>query len=373
MPAKADGSWRSLRRQPRARGLLLPQPAAHEDLREREAHAEPALERAHRRDRCGWDVQEALHGRRTLGATADGRRVRRPLPKGRARPAHGQAKAPPHRASVHRHGRHPRRSRLADARRPPPARGRRHERARGPRRRRPLRLGRHRARDLRQARRPRRPLGPRRAGDRRPRAVARALPRGRRWAAARRRPARPSAPPAAGAAASRPTGRSSSAPGAPPRAGRASCATRSSPAPPSTAPTARTAPPPSRWSGRARRGCSTMPGSSPTCLWAVCARAGSPAARRWCCARPPIASCSLLDADHAVDAWQELFDVGPRPRPVDGRRGGARAPRGRAGAYLLIPDGFAAEGREHGGRRRLTAGLRAPMSTSRGRSPSSAA
>ena len=60
------------RRQPRARGLLLAQPAAHEDLREREAHAEPALERAHRRDRCGWDVQEALHGRRTLGATADG-------------------------------------------------------------------------------------------------------------------------------------------------------------------------------------------------------------------------------------------------------------------------------------------------------------
>ena len=47
----------------------------------------------------------------------------------------------------------------------------------------------------------------------------------------------------------------------------------------------------------------------------------------------------------------------PRPRPVDGRRGGARAPGGRAGAYLLKPDRFAAEGREHGGRRRVTAAV----------------
>ena len=103
--------------------VLLPQPAAHEDLREREAHAEPALERAHRRDRCGRDVQEALHGRRTLGATADGtgavggpsRRGGQDLPMGRRKPR-------PRRASVHRHGRHPRRSRLAHHRRPPAAR-----------------------------------------------------------------------------------------------------------------------------------------------------------------------------------------------------------------------------------------------------------
>ena len=82
------------RRQPRARGVLVPQPAAHEHLREREAHAEPALERAHRRDRGGRDVQQALHGRRTLGATADGTRVSsgpsrrggQDLPMGRRKP-----------------------------------------------------------------------------------------------------------------------------------------------------------------------------------------------------------------------------------------------------------------------------------------------
>ena len=199
------------------------------------------------------------------------------------------------------------------------------------------------------------------------------LPRAARSAAEPRRRARPSAPPAAGAAASRPTGRSWSAPGAPPRAGRASCATRSSPAPPSTAPTVRTAPPPSRWSGRARRGCSPMPGSSPTWLWAVCARAGSPAAPALVLREA--ADRFLLAARRRVRGRRLAGALrrGPRPRPVDGRRGGARAPRGRAGAYLLSPDRFAAEGREHGGRRRLTGSLRAPMGTSRGRSPSSAA
>ena len=62
----------------------------------------------------------------------------------------------------------------------------------------------------------------------------------------------------------------------------------------------------------------------------------------------------VLDAEYAVDAWQELLDVGRVLGLSMVGAGGARAPGGRAGAYLLIPDRFAAEGREHGGRRRLT-------------------
>ena len=53
-----------------------------------------------------------------------------------------------------------------------------------------------------------------------------------------------------------------------------------------------------------------MPGSSPTCLWAVCARAGSPARPALVLREAADRFLLVLDADHAVDAWQELFDAG---------------------------------------------------------------
>ena len=65
------------------------------------------------------------------------------------------------------------------------------------------------------------------------------------------------------------------------------------------------------------------------------------------------AGCDVI----STNTWglaSALAADGPRPGPVDGRRGGTGAPGSRAGAYLLNPDRFAAEGREHGGRRRLT-------------------
>ena len=255
------------------------------------------------------------------------------------------------------HGRHPRRSRLAHDRRPPPARRRRDDRARGPCRRSQLRLRRHRARRLRQARRPRGALRPRRARDRGLRALARALPRRRARRQRSRRPARPCVPPAAGAAAWRPTGRSWSARGAPRRAGRASCATRSSPARPSTARTARTMRPPSPWSGRAPRELLDDAGLEPDLPVGGVRESWFAGAPALLLREAGDRFLLVLDADSAARRLAGALRRRPRPRPVDGRSGGAGAPRGRAGAYLLNPDRFAAEGREHGGRRRVTAGF----------------